>query len=617
MARDDLKEQIKDVCQIEEVIGRYVPSLKPQGNQFKGLCPFHKEKTPSFVVYPESQHFYCYGCQKGGDVFTFIMDLENVEFPEAMRLVGQMVGIEVPDRPLFQASPVTGDNNQPTGIRKADLFALHERLTQWYQEQLFSPAGAKALEYCRRRRLSDELIRYFQLGYAPDSFDAVKRWGIEQRYSLELMLAAGVLTKKNDMDPDGRAYDRWRQRLIFPIWNPQGRVIGFSGRVLDPDQHGGKYVNSPETPIFHKSRVLYGLPKARDAIREHGVCLLCEGQMDVIACHAAGINYAVAPQGTAFTEGQARLIKRYAEHIVLAFDADTAGIAAAIKSIDAFVAAELNARVVLMPEGQDPDSIVRDQGPDALRALIDSAADYFEFLLDHTIDQHDDTPAGKTSVVQTFLEAVAKLKSPIIRGEYCQLIAQRLGLRLEPVFQELNRMLAQQNRSRHFRDEPKDELPPPPAFNADLEDPVVKAEGDLLDLCLHHRDYAAQLQAELDAEIISTTPTGRALNDLLAYTAQGEWDIAGDLLLEDMLQYNSPRLNKALNDPVYHKDVERRKLQTCYADCLGRIMMNYYNQRIAELEAELREIDDPDERRNRNRELMQLYKERKQRGKGF
>ncbi len=616
---DDLKNQIKESCEIEQIVQQYVPSLKRAGSAFKGLCPFHKEKTPSFHVFPETQHFYCFGCQKGGDIYSFIMDLEGLDFPGAMRLLGQQVGIDV-ELELQQARQAQSGGAPPPqqrGPRKDDLYQLHEKLATWYQQLLRSEQGRDAYEYCTQRGLSDELIDQFRLGYAPNSFDAVKNWGKDQGYSYELMLAAGVLTLKNDNDAPTRAYDRWRHRLMFPITNPQGRVVGFSGRVLDADQHGGKYVNSPETPIFHKSSVLYALSQARNGIREHGYVVLCEGQMDAIACHAAGLVNAVAPQGTAFTEAQAKLIKRYTNNVVLCFDSDNAGINAAVKSIDAIISAELVAKVTVLGEGEDPDSIVQSHGPQALMEKVGAATDYFDFLLNIEVQRNGKSPAGKTQTVRNFLGIIAKLKSPVLRSEYCQFLAHRLGLQLQPVFQELNAITNRDRRNNYWqnvRQEVKEEQEQAatPLAGSNAKSPVIEAETHLLDLCLYHEAYATRLESELNPEIISDSPVGGVLNDLLAFTAQGEWDLAREMFGDDLAKYNCPELIRALNQPDFGPDVDQKRLETAYVGCFNTIMRVYYEGRIREKEQQQRTSQDPDEKRSLFTELIELDRRRKQ-----
>lgn len=622
MIGDDLKDQIKERCDIVELIRQYVPSLKNAGANFKGLCPFHKEKTPSFHVFPETQHFYCFGCRAAGDAFSFVMEHEGFDFPGALRFLGEHVGIDVD---AYRKEQAASGGSQGRGsraaayaaagqqsVRKDELYTLHEKLAAWYEQELRSERGAVALDYCRQRGLQEELIQRFRIGYAPNSFDEVKNWGKTQGYSYEQMLVGGVLSRRSEADDPTRAYDRWRHRIMFPIMNPQGRIIGFSGRVLEADQGGGKYINSPETPIFHKSAVLYGLSQARDGIREKGYIVLCEGQMDSIACHAAGLNNAVAPQGTAFTESQAQLIKRFTENVVICFDSDDAGVNAALKSINALVATELNAKIAMLPQGQDPDSILSSKGADALLGYINQARDFVDFIIDYHMHQNDASPVGKTRVVRAVLEVIAKLKSPVIRSEYCNHTAQRLGIALPPVFQELTRVINRERRQNQFRDRRAEE--PPPEFNdapllpdgSQAAAPVVEAEAHLLDLCLCHESYANRLDQELDSSTISQSPVGRALNDVLAYTSQGEWSLARQTIIDNIASYDSPAVIRVLNSPEYGPETEEQRLDECYDGCLRTVLRTHYQQLIAAKEIEYRNVSDPQAKRQIFSELDKL-----------
>jgi DNA primase len=615
MIDEDVKQRIKELCDLVQLIGQYVPSLKRAGNQFKGCCPFHKEKTPSFVVYPDSQHFYCYGCQKGGDAFTFVMEHEGFEFPEALRYLGEQVGVDVDAEQRAQGGPAHFDSNRAQrGYGKNDLFKLHDDLTTHYQQLLFSDPGAQALAYCRERGLGDELMRQFRLGYAPNSFDYVKNWGKSQGCSYEMMMAAGVIKVKNAEDNPSRAYDMWRDRLMFPITNPQGKVIGFSGRVLDPEQKGGKYVNSPETPIFHKSNVLYGLSQSRDGIREKKYAIVCEGQMDTIACHAAGLNNVVAPQGTAFTEPQARLLKRYCDEVVICFDSDNAGVEATIKSIEPLIAVELNAKVAVLNQGDDPDSIVQRHGADALQKFMDEAVDFFEFLLNLEFSRNGNSPSGKSQTVRRFLHYVAKLSSPVVRSEYCRFAAERLGLSMQPVFDELKRMISQERRRNAFQTpasaEPIQEQGILQGTEAaGVSKAILEAEGQLLDLCLNHEPFARELEGKLPHERISRSPAGKALNDLLAYTAQGEWDLSKEIFSNDLAAHGCPELIRAINDPVFGSDRDPRDLRSCFDGCVKTLTEEFVALRVKKKEAELNSCTDPAKKREILTEVLELEKE--------
>src|SRR6266487_5270317 len=316
-------EQIRAASDIVDVIGGYLP-LKRAGANFVTLCPFHKEKSPSFNVTPHRQIFHCFGCHKGGDVFTFVQEYESLSFVEAVRQLADRANIPLE----FDQQP----GQQQVRHLKETLLQIHEQITQRWQNALDNEAGGQiARDYLARRGVSAEAVKLFRLGYAPDLWDDTVNWAKSKGHEPGLVEKAGLILHK---EGGGNFYDRFRGRLIFPICDEQGRVIAFSGRVLASDEKTAKYVNSPETPIFTKSKVFFGLDKSKRAVLDAGFALVCEGQLDLIACFMAGVQNIVAPQGTAFTADHARIIKRYVDEVVLCFDSDEAGQNAAVRSLD-------------------------------------------------------------------------------------------------------------------------------------------------------------------------------------------------------------------------------------------------------------------------------------------
>src|SRR5712672_3616645 len=356
------REQIRAASDIVDIIGGYLP-LKKTGANFTALCPFHKEKSPSFNVNSHKQIFHCFGCHKGGDVFTFVKEYENIGFVDAVRRLAERAKI-----------PLETDQNpaeQQSRHLKDELLQIHEQITQRWQNALANEAGGQlARDYLAKRGVSAEAIKLFRLGAAPDARDDTVNWAKSKNYELPLVEKAGLIIRKEDAD---RYYDRFRGRLMFPICDEQGRVIGFSGRVLAGDEKTAKYVNSPETPIFTKSKVFFGLDKSKRAILDAGFAIICEGQLDLIACFMAGVQNIVAPQGTAFTDQHARIIKRYVNEVVLCFDSDEAGQNAAVRSLDSLLASGLAVRVAVVPAPHDPDSFIKQFGGDKFRELISKA----------------------------------------------------------------------------------------------------------------------------------------------------------------------------------------------------------------------------------------------------
>ena len=387
----DLIERIRAASDVVDVIGSYLP-LKRAGQNFVALCPFHKEKSPSFNVNPHKQIFHCFGCHKGGDVFTFVKEYENVDFVEAVKRLA--------DRAKIPLEHEQGGPGQETRHLKDTLLKIHEQIAErWHNCLLNEAAGQVARDYLAKRGVSAEAIKLFRIGAAPESWDDTVNWARSKGHELDIVEKAGLIIGKgegggergeegtsNIQHPTSnierrRYYDRFRGRLMFPICNEQGMVIGFSGRILSGDEKTAKYVNSPETPIFTKSKVFFGLDKSKRAILDAGFAIICEGQLDLIACFMGGVQNIVAPQGTAFTDQHARILKRYGDEVVLCFDSDEAGQNAIVRSLDHLLASGLAVRVAVVPRPHDPDSFIKANGAEAFRQLIGRAEGFFDYYL--------------------------------------------------------------------------------------------------------------------------------------------------------------------------------------------------------------------------------------------
>jgi DNA primase len=423
-------EQIRAASDIVEVIGLYLP-LKRAGANFVALCPFHKEKTPSFSVNPHRQIFYCFGCHKGGDVFAFLREYENVDFPEAVRRLAERARI-----PL--ACEQSGAEQMSRSI-KEKLLEIHEQITQRWQSALANEAGGQlARDYLAKRVVSEEAMKLFRLGFAPEVWDDTVNWAKSKGYDLAVVEKAGLILRKEGSD---HFYDRFRGRLMFPICDEQGRVIGFSGRVLAGDEKTAKYVNSPETPIFTKSKVFFGLDKSKRALLEAEFAVVCEGQLDLISCFMAGVQNIVAPQGTAFTADHARILKRYVDEVVLCFDSDEAGQNAAVRSLDHLLASELAVRVAVIPRPHDPDSFIRTAGAEAFKKLIEGAEGYFDYFLNRLCATNEvSTDKGRLAVLRGIAEAVHKTGNQVLIDKYAQKTALRLAVSTESVRAEFRKM---------------------------------------------------------------------------------------------------------------------------------------------------------------------------------
>src|ERR1700690_2761529 len=364
------RERIRAASDIVDVIGSYLP-LKKAGANFTALCPFHKEKTPSFNANPPPQIFHCLGCHKGGDVFTFVKEYENIGFMDAIRRLADRAKVSLE----FDQNPA----EQQSRHLKDQLLQIHEQIAQRWQNCLLNEAaGQVARDYLARRGVPPEAVKLFRLGAAPDAWDDTVNWAKSKGHDLSLVEKAGLILRKEGSE---HYYDRFRGRLIFPICDEQGRVIGFSGRVLSGDDKTAKYVNSPETPIFTKSRVFFGLDKSKRALLDAGFVIVCEGQLDLIACFMGGVQNVVAPQGTAFTADHARILKRYVDEVVLCFDSDEAGQNAAVRSLDHLLESGLAVRVAVVPPPHDPDSFIKANSGEAFRKLVEGAEGFFDYYL--------------------------------------------------------------------------------------------------------------------------------------------------------------------------------------------------------------------------------------------
>lgn len=409
-------EEVRARNDIADVIGSYL-SIKNAGTRFKALCPFHKEKSPSFTISPDRQIYHCFGCGAGGDVIRFVQEYEKVDFMTALQMLADRAGMEL----SFE------EGGEGGGADKRKLFQIHEGVAQLYHRILLEhESGEAGRAYLATRTLKPETVKEFQIGFAPDRFDALEKWAQQKKIPLELMEQAGLMIKS---DKRSGYYDRFRNRLMFPIRDEAGRVIGFSGRAIVKDEKSGKYVNSPETSLFHKSRVLFAIDKARRAMADSRTAIVCEGQIDAIRCHEAGLANVVASQGTALTADHARMIRRYADEVILVLDADAAGQKAALKSSAAFIAEELSVRVASLPEGEDPDSLVRDHGADALRSRIAGAVSALDFLIDVMAARENlKTEAGVMRTARAVQALIAQAPGAVQRDRMVTHAAGRLGL---------------------------------------------------------------------------------------------------------------------------------------------------------------------------------------------
>jgi DNA primase len=430
----DFAQLVKQQADIVRIVGDYITLKKSGAGTMKGLCPFHGEKTASFSVHAVRQFYHCFGCNESGDVFSFVQKIENVSFPEAVKLVAQKCGIALPKREF--SSPEEAQESRQRG----KLLELHELATSWFEEQLRSAEGARAREYLTSRGLTAEAIAKFRIGYAPDSFNAL-RDRLQGTAPPDLLRLSGLFSSKEQ--PDGSAgplYARFRKRITFPIQNESGRVIAFTARALDSEEKSGpKYMNSPETPLYSKGQVLFNLDKARQAIRERTFALLVEGQMDCITAYMAGFHNVLATSGTAFTEMQVRLLSRYTKRLFVNFDPDTAGANAAEKSIALLTEEDFEVMVVTLEGGLDPDRFIRERGIKAYVGAVEAAKRHSDYLVDRAMQLFPSRTAdGKTKALNYLLPHIRRMPNRIARDEFASDAAQKLGIDSALVREELH-----------------------------------------------------------------------------------------------------------------------------------------------------------------------------------
>jgi DNA primase len=435
-------EQVTAALNIVDVIGSYFP-LRRAGTEFRALCPFHQEKTPSFYVSPDKQTFYCFGCQRGGSVIQFVQEYEHIDFPEAVRRLATRAGIAI------QQEEFSAEEEEKQTLRKR-LLRLHFEAADWFQRNLLRTRAAEAARsYLSQRGLNIETAKHWQIGYAPNSWTAFTEWGQGSGFSREELILSGLVKPKEENNPRSRCYDRFRHRLMFPITNDLGEVIAFSGRQIDPNATGGKYVNSPESPLFSKGNILFGLSKSKRAIARSRQAIVLEGQIDLITSFEAGVENVVAPQGTALTERHAVLLKRFAEEVVLFFDADAAGERAAERALEILYGAGLQVRIGVLPAGEDPDSLIRKGGVEAFRALTTEAKDFFDFEIERGLGgAGSQSVARRVALARRVAQFAGLVPDPVVRDTMMNRLASRLALPRE----SLDEVASQRRRYQSARD---------------------------------------------------------------------------------------------------------------------------------------------------------------------
>lgn len=502
----ELIDQIRHAADIVQVVQEYVP-LRRAGTSYKGLCPFHGERTPSFTVNRDKGFFHCFGCGQSGDVFKFVELQEGVGFQDAVKRVAARFGITLPE------TPTTAEGRAEEAEREA-LLKAHELARTFYMEQLAGPAGAPGRELLARRSVGREAIEAFGIGYAPGSRDLLVRHLKAQGFAPSLLVRGGLARQLDD----GTIIDRFRQRLLFPIHREGGSVVAFGGRAMQADQVP-KYLNSPETPLYTKGKVLYGLHLSKHAIRKAGSVVMMEGYFDVIQAWQAGVTEVVASSGTALTQAQAQMLRRFASKVILSFDADGAGWNAAAKSGDLLVAEGFQVSVALLPEGEDPDTFVQRHGGDAYRARVNEARPYLDFVLDRAAARHNvKDPTGRVAFLNEMLAVAARIPEALARDQFADRLAHRAQVGEETVRQEIRKAAVT-----------RQETLPESARRASMPG-VTRAERELIvGVMTTPRDALLAMDALEDADL-DALRTGRLLRLVLTTDVQDPDELPGWLL---------------------------------------------------------------------------------------
>jgi DNA primase len=490
-------DRVKQQADIVRVVGEYV-RLKKNGQNFSGLCPFHSEKTPSFAVHPVKQIYHCFGCGVGGDVFKFVMEMDKCDFMEAVRAVADKCGIAIPRS--RERSPEERREQQ----QRTALIELHREAATFFARQLEATSEGKAARgYLSDRGLSGEAIATFGLGYAPSGGDVLLRH-LKAKYPEKLIELAGLASR----DPSGRSHDRFRRRIIFPISNEAGKVVAFGARALGDDLP--KYLNSPETPIYIKSSVLYHLDRAKEPIRRADAAILVEGYMDTIAVAVAGITNVVASCGTSLTETQVKLISRFTRRIVVNYDPDTAGQAATERSLAILLEHNCDVRVLALPGGKDPDTFIRTEGAAAYRKLLEAAPPYLDYLIGRARELGVTSAEQKLRAMNFLLPFVQRIPNALLRSEWASRIAQQLRID-EPVLREALRKAAAERRA---------EVKTQPVLTGRAAKP---AERRLVQMLMETNDFRVQLAEQIRADQLHQgLETENILSVLLEVCAAGE-----------------------------------------------------------------------------------------------
>lgn len=597
----EIIEDIRSRCDIVELVGMFVQLRRAGTNTYKGLCPFHQEKTPSFHVDAARQTFHCFGCGKGGDVFRFFMEKENVGFVDALHMLASRVGVVIPENSPEGGDP--GEGRRRAGERER-LFQVNEAFAEFFHRTLTSNPGSPAALYLQKRGIPPEVAEKFRIGACPDDWTACLNYGRSIGFSDAELVNSGVVSRKAET---GRCYDHFKGRLTFTIENEQGRAVGFSARALEATPAGGKYINTTETPIFKKGNLLYALPLARRMMGEKNMAILCEGQLDTIAFHRAGFECAVAPQGTSFTENQGRILRRYAGRIFLALDSDAAGQKAIRRDLEILLPMSFDIRVIRIPGGKDPDELFRNGGAEAVRQAVEGAVSWLRVLCDSLPERYDmSSPAGRGQAAAEVAEYLGKVTNQVELESYVREASSAFGVSEDSFWAELRqiRRKLRQEEERRSRFPGREEEERPAARPAEENYPAALLT--LLALAVNYEEAARQI-AELlpPGELTQDTLPERAINLAVNAALNGEFDQAGSAIADMLIEHPSPAISRLLVGEHRYADVSRAVL-----DSVGELQRFRREEKRRALTLELRRAATPEARTAILTKLVELNRKK-------
>ncbi|MEA2062386.1 MAG: DNA primase [Gemmatimonadota bacterium] len=561
--QDDFIDQIRSQADIVEVIGQYV-SLKKRGRNWVGLCPFHNERTPSFSVNPEKGIYKCFGCGKGGDIYSFLMDHEKISFVQCVELLAGRLGLKVP------RSKSDREEQDATG----KLVYANQFARDWYKQQLTDESGSVARQYLESRGLDEETLDKFEFGWAPNAREGFKSVALQHGIAEATLIEAGLLSRAEE---SGATYDRFRGRIMIPILDPGARVIAFGGRILGEGEP--KYLNSPETPVFHKGEVLFGLDKSRGAIRHDGRVVVVEGYMDLVSLYQGGIHPVVAPMGTALSPGQAMLLRRYAREVFLLYDADTAGLKATFRSGDELLAAGLTVRVITLPSaGMDPDDYIRAEGRQAFERLMNSAADFLDRKIEIITGKMNlEVTANRQRAADKLLETVVRCRDALVRSLYLKKVADFIEVP-QSVLEERLRGLGGRSMARA----PRSNAGTGVAAGSSAGE---KAQRILLELCLREPDYVDRIVDKLGEEPFTVSDYGKIFRALAQLRSQGVRN-----LLEALYQELPEDLQKMVG-MLRLEDRKEEPADEVFNSCWRRIKIERLDKQLENIRTSSVDLD--------------------------